>query len=151
MTIFFLYAMWVLVCSHPIINQWGEIKYSIRNDESKFKIHSAKNQCALLNDSQEMEPLEDTVHWEIIAFREHVTCVAIRQLSILELGSVGCIWIISNKLGLHVCFHYSKLNLLKWRPYFVLYAYIIGPRLDLLIEAVLVLIPEGRVANQQDV
>lgn len=30
-------------------------------------------------------------------------------------------------------------------------AYIIGPSLDLLVKAVLVLIPEGRVAHQQDV
>lgn len=33
----------------------------------------------------------------------------------------------------------------------LLYAYIIGPSLDLLVKAVLVLIPEGRVAHQQDV
>ena len=32
-----------------------------------------------------------------------------------------------------------------------MYSHVIGPSLDLLVQAMLVLVPEGRIANQQDI
>lgn len=45
----------------------------------------------------------------------------------------------------------SDLTFVLMMDSFVLYAYIISPSLDLLVKAVLVLIPKGRIAHQQDI